>query len=235
MRKRLRKAFTLVELVTAMIMVSIVILTLGSLLVNGQRVFQSAYDSIHKSIHEDSRALVAAFGKFARQSNRSNYTLYEKDGELFTPANPEGSSDVAKGQAIEFRYWDTPFHEINDKDILLETTNIGSHYALFYLEDDQIKVDFGEVVEGVGGVSEGGIRKTTHITTRLLADNVDIDTNNEIFSHSVTGGGSGRAGVGNRADGMGNGCVNLNVTLRDDDDEVVEVVTAILLRADWPR
>ena len=46
-----------------MIMASILILSLGALLVNGQRVFKATYDSVHKPIHEDSRRLITAFGK----------------------------------------------------------------------------------------------------------------------------------------------------------------------------
>ena len=104
----------------------------------------------------------------------------------------------------------------------LDTTNTGTDYALFYLDGTILKVDYGKVVGGVGGVSGGQRNHAGNASTVILAENVDVLTNDKIFSHTVIS-------------GAGQGCIRLNATLKDGDSETVEIKTATLCRVIWPR
>jgi hypothetical protein len=89
------------------------------------------------------------------------------------------------------------------------------------LENDELKVDFGEVIDGVGAVLDGA-RTNRDVNTQVLAHDVDLSAGAGIFSHTVIG-------------GQGQGCVRMNLRLRDDDGQTVEIKTATLLRVIWPR
>lgn len=217
-----RKALTLVELVTAMAVASILMLAAGTLLVGGQRSFTQMFKAVHDPIQQDSRALTAAFKLIGRKSNRTNYTVYKIYGSTFSEALPLDGQTFATGQAVEFRYWDEPFYETAPGMDEMDVTDTGTYYALFYLENGKIYVDYGQVVNGIGGVHNGS-RRTSNIDTRcLLAHNVRVTDDAAYFSHQVIG-------------GAGSGCVSLNLTLENEDGKTVEVKTATLLRVTWPQ
>jgi len=216
-----KKGLSLIELIMAMAIAMILVLVIGVLLVGSSRSFHQVNSSIHNSIQEDSRALMAAFGAIGRKSNRTNYIVYKIIGETFIEAEPDRGESVAKGQAVEFRYWDEPFYELSQNMDEMNITDTGTNYALFYLHDDELYVDYGTVIDGVGGISNG-YRKTSNITTQCLAHQVDTTQNTDIFSHEITG-------------GVGSGCVSLNLTLIDDTEKTLEVKTATLIRVVWPQ
>jgi hypothetical protein len=66
-------------------------------------------------------------------------------------------------------------------------------------------------------VSGGQRNKAGTVSTVILAENVDVQTNDKIFSHTVIS-------------GAGQGCVRLNATLKDGDGDTVEIKTATLCR-----
>jgi hypothetical protein len=70
-------------------------------------------------------------------------------------------------------------------------------------------------------VSGGQRNQANKTSTVILAENVDVNTNNKIFSHTVIS-------------GAGQGCIRLNATLKDG-SVTVEIKTATLCRASWPR
>ena len=217
-----RSAFTLIEMIVTMAIAAIPILAVCTLLLGGQKGWQDSYDAVHKEIQQDALATMTTFGTIGRQSNRMNYRVYRISGGTFTQAVPPMGSTVARGQAVEMRYWDDGFDASGISMDTLETTNTGTHYALFYLDGDDLKVDFGQVANDIGGVS-GGARVTTGlIQTQVLAHDVDTATNDEVFAHTVIG-------------GEGQGSVRMDLTLRDSDGQTVEVKTATLLRIVWPR
>lgn len=221
MRNINQKGFSLVELIMSMAMASILVLATGILLLGNSRAYRQVYTSIHDPIQQDSRALTAAFGAVGRKSNRTNYKVYEVFGNSFTEAVPPSGQTIAVGQAVEFRYWDSPFYELSQNMDEMDIADTGSNYALFYLDDDKLYVDYGTVVDGVGGVVNGS-RKTSNIETQCLVQKVDTSEGEDIFSHEIVG-------------GVGNGCVSLNLTLINDKGQTINVKMATLVRVVWPQ
>lgn len=215
------RGFTLVELIVTIVIAAIPILAIGTLLVGAQKGWQDSYGAVHKQIQQDALTTMTTFGSIGRRANRSNYKVYRVIHGAFIEAQPEAGETLAVGQAVEMHYWNDGFQaEKVDLDTL-ETTNTGSHFALFYLENDALKVDFGDVIDGVGAVADG-TRTKRETQTQVLAENVDLSEGSDIFSHTVIG-------------GQGQGCVRMNVRLTDDDGETVQIRTATLLRVIWPR
>ena len=221
MKNKNRKALSLIELIMAMAMASILVLAAGTLLLGGANAYSQVYKSIHEPIQQDSRALATAFKTIGRKSNRTNYTVYEINGGSYTEAKPDYGESIAAGQAVEFRYWNKPFYELSKDMEEMDINDTGTHYVLFYLDDEAIYIDYGQVVNGVGAV-KNGVRQTGNITTYCLAENVDTTENTDIFSHEVVG-------------GAGSGCVSMNLTLKNEKDDTVEIKTATLLRVVWPQ
>ncbi len=221
MKKRNQKALSLVELILAMAMSTILVMAAGVLLLGGSNAFHQMYAATHDPLRQDAIALAAAFKSVGRKSNRTNYTVYEVTGNTFTEAQPDFGQTLAVGQAVEFRFWDAPFYELSQGMAEMDINDTGTHYALFYLKDDELWVDYGEVSDGVGAV-QSSTRRTSNIESQCLAHDVDTAANTDIFSHDIIG-------------GAGSGCVTLNVTLENDEGKTVDVKTATLLRVAWPQ
>jgi hypothetical protein len=223
---KFRSGLTLIELVIGMTINLIVVLTVGALLVGGNRGWQHTYNSANKKLKQDALATTVAFGSVGRKANRLGYTIYKKDGETFVPALPETADpeEVVSGNAVEFRYWDVALDE-TDSHQLMDVTKTATAYAFFYLDGDQLKVDYGPYPPGA--VPDGGGGKNTSgvVTQVLLAENVSVDEDSGLgaFSHTTVG-------------GTGQGSVRINVILTDpEDNESIRVMTATLMRNIWPR
>lgn len=214
--------FSLIELMVVVAIVAIPLLAVGILAAGGSRSFQQTYNSIHKPIKEDAMATMAAFGTIGRKSNRSNYKVYKISSGVYTEAVPPEGQEIAIGQAVEFRYWEQIFDPQNPADDALEVTNTGTHYALFYLDGNELKVDYGKVNSGAAAIQSSSRTTSNLIRTVVLARDVDLSAGSDLFSHNVVG-------------GTGTGAVRLNMLLTDDDGESVEVKTSVLLRMNWPR
>ncbi|MEN6426404.1 MAG: hypothetical protein ABFE13_13670 [Phycisphaerales bacterium] len=214
---------TLVELVTAMAAALIVIAGVGMLLAGGNRAWQRTYESANNKTNHQAQSVVAAFGAVGRKSNRGSYVLYRIADQTLTPALPPvGQPDaVVFGDAVEFRYWDVPLDE-TDSYSLMNAETTATAYALFYLDGDQLKVDYGPYPPGAAPAG-GGPRNTTGASTTLLAENVTVEPGSAPFSHSTVG-------------GTGQGSIRLNVILTDpNDNRTTEVMTSALMRNIWPR
>lgn len=222
--RKFYSGLTLTELVVTMLIASMLVLVVGFLVVSGQRGWNKIYNSAHKQIKQDSQAVMIRFGSMGRIANRLAYTIYDITGSTFTPAEPETSNpqEVVFGDAVEFRYWDVEL-DSGDSHQLLDVSKIATAYALFYLDGSRLKVDYGPYPPG--GVPEGGgSRNTSNITTTVLAENVTTDDGIGAFSHTTL-------------NGVGQGCVRINITLTDgaDPNDSVKVMTATLMRNIWPR
>ena len=223
---KFRSGLTMSELVIAMSMNIIVILAVGTLLAGGDRAWRNAFHSQNKQLKQDALATTVAFGSMGRRSNRLGYTIYEVNGGTFTPAVPVTSNpeEVVSGDAVEFRYWDVGLDSTDSSD-LMDPTKTATAYALFYLEGDALKVDYGPYPPGAVPAGGGSKNGSGVITEVLLAENVSTDPNSPVgaFSHTTIG-------------GVGQGSVRMNVILTDPEDgEEISVMTATLMRNIWPR
>ncbi len=215
---------TLVELITAMAISMILIAGVGLLLDSGNRAWLRTYESANDRLNQDAQALVAAFGAVGRRSNRGNYILYEITDGALSPALPPANQpdSVVFADAVEFRCWDVPLDPVDSYD-LMDADTMATAYALFYLDGDQIKVDYGSYPPGAAPEG-GGARNTTGISTTVLAENAHVEVGSAPFSHTTVA-------------ATGQGSVRLNVTLTDPNDEsrTLRVMTSVLMRNIWPR
>ena len=221
--RKTRLGLTIVELVITMAISIMLISVVGILLVSGQRAWNKTYNSAHKRIKEDSHDIMVRFSSIGRKSNRIDYTIYDITGSTFTPTAPQTSNpeEVVSGDSVEFRYWDVEL-DSEDSHELMDVTKTATAYALFYLDGDELRVDYGPYPPGAvpGGA---GARNTSDITTILLAENVTTDPNIGAFSHTTL-------------NGVGQGCVKINIALTDPEDgESIRVMTATMMRNIWPR
>lgn len=214
---------TLVELVIAGVASFVVIMAVGMLLGGGNHAWLRAYELAHSDESEAAQIIRAAFGGLGRRSNRGSYVLYRVHQRVFTPVRADASEPdaVVFGDAVEFRYWDVLL-DASDSHSIMDTDRIATAYALFYLEDQQLKVDYGPYPPGAVS-RHGGRRNTTGVTTVVLAENVTADADTGAFGHTANA-------------GVGRGCVRLKVTLTDPDTgTTTTVMTAALMRNIWPR
>lgn len=222
-KRRFRCGYTIIELTFANTISMIVILAAAILLVNGNRAWQRTYDLANKEIKTDSLLASIAFGSTGRRANRLDYTLYKFNGDILQPALPITSDpeEVIWADAVEFRYWDVPLDNEDSHDVM-DTAKTATAYALFYLHDDKLKVDYGPYPPGAAP-QDGGQRNTTGVTTQVLAENVSTEEERGAFSHTAL-------------NGVGQGAVRINVVLTDHSDgDTTKLMTAALLRNMWPR
>lgn len=214
--------FTLIEMMIVVAILAIPLVAVGILAAGGSRSFRQTYNSIHKEVRQDAVAVMTAFGSVARRSNRNNYKVYTIKNGVYAEAQPPAKEEIASGQAVEFRYWQDPFDPEHPGEHTLEVSNTGTHYALFYLDGSELKVDYGTIEGDVAGVVGGSRSAARILRTVTLTRFVDLSKTTDLFSHSIIG-------------GAGQGSVRVNLTLTDEEGEQVEVKTSVLLRMSWPR
>jgi Tfp pilus assembly protein PilV len=217
-----KAGFTIIEVSIAIIIVAIPILAVGVLLSGASRGWQKIYEDTNSSVRQDAAAVMASLQSFGRQANITNYQVYKIQTGSFLTAVPPSGQSVATGNAVEFRYWKETFNPSNPDVDTLEYANTGTNYALYYLDGKELKVDFGRVVNGIGGVSDNSRQTANIISTQTLARDVDLSKTSRLFSHTVVG-------------GKGGGCVNTDLILTDPKGVSVEVMFATMLRSAWPR
>lgn len=222
--KKFLSGISLVEVIIAMTVATVLVLVVGIILAGGQQAWHRTYDSANKQIKTEAEAVTVAFGSMGRRSNRLSYTIYNESSGNFTPALPQTSDpqETVYGDAVEFKYWDVEL-ESGDPHGLMDPEKIATAYALFYIDQGMLKVDYGSVDSaGIGAVpSGGGSRNTSNIYTVILAENVTPGSFGT-FSHTTIA-------------GTGQGSVKIDVTLNDpDDNEKIRIMTGTLLRNVWP-
>jgi len=217
-----RSGITLIELVVVMLLAAVPLAAVGMLLAGSSRIGQRIANDSQSSARLDGYAVMTSLQQFGRQSNLLKYTVYRITNSTFTVATPPSGKTIAAGQAVEFWYWNDKFNPQTSTADVLEISNTGTHYALYYLDGTQLKVDFGAVVNGVGGVKNNTRNTSNLIETQILASNVDIAKNINIFSHQIIS-------------GQGCGCVNTDLTLTDAKGVSVNIKFSTLIRSAWPR
>jgi hypothetical protein len=217
------RGVTLVELVATIAITLVLALAIGILLNGGARAWGRVYDSAFSKKQTDAETIVATLDSIGRRSNRINYVLYHINQNVFTPVAADASqaTQLLTGEAVEFRYWDVELNA-SDTNHLMDAGKTATAYALFYVTDGKLKVDYGAYPPG-GVPAGGGARNTAGVTTMTLAQNVSASSTAGPFSHTAMS-------------GTGQGCVRLNVTLTDPNTGTqTRVVTAALMRNLWPR
>ena len=219
MGRRFGCAFTVVELCVSTAVSLVLVLAVAALLVGGNRAWQRTYDSASSKVKQDALDTMIAFGSIGRRANRLNYAVYDMSGDTLTPALPKTTQpeEVVFCDAVEFRYWDVPLSQD-----LMDPKKIATAYALFYLDGDELKVDYGPYPPGAR--TGGGSRNTSGVTTRILAENAAVsEGSGGAFSHTTL-------------NKIGQGSVRISVTLTGPvDQETISVITATLMRNTWPR
>ncbi len=212
--RRSRRGFTLVELMTAIGIAMVPTFAVAILLVGSQRQWTRMFGSVVTGVHQDATNTLIAFGSIGRKSNKSAYTLYNRTNDTFTKANPTGTAEqVVEGDAVEFVFWDTDV-----SSDLLDFSVKGTAYAFLYVDQTQLKVDYGPYPPGA--VNGSGSRRTGNgIRTQVLANNVTSLK----FSHTTV-------------KSVGTGSVRINLVLTEPGTgKTVTVKTSTLIRNTWPR
>jgi hypothetical protein len=219
---QVRSGTTLVELAITMVIGAMLTFAVGMLLAGAQRTWNRTYNSVNNKAIQDAKAAMITFGVVGRKANRTDYILYALNGSTYNPAQPQtADQEVVIGDAVEFRYWDVEL-DTSDSHQLVDVSKTATAYGFFYIDDGELKVDYGPYPPGA--IPEGGgIRNTTGVTTLILAENVTVDPNIPTFSHTTIG-------------GVGQGSVRIGVTLTNPEDgKTVTLMTATLTRNIWPR
>lgn len=206
----------MIEVVVAMTAASIVMIIAAMLVNSGYRSWNKIFNAANCESRLGTLDTMTALGAVGRKSNKINYRVYEVVGNTFTRALPlVDPEEVVTGQAIEFRYWDTEL----DADLMNPATT-ATAYALFYLDGDELKVDYGPYPPG--GINGASHRITgAGVTTIKLAE----DVTGVEFSHTTK----------NMA-GDGWGCVRMKLVITDPTDlSSKTTLAATLMRNVWPQ
>jgi hypothetical protein len=216
-----RPGLTLIELVTATFIGLLTIMTVGIVLHASQRNWVKAYNDANRGIEIDALLTMVEFGSTGRQSNKSDYYVYQRNiSGSYVPATvPNGDpSMVATGNAVEFRYWDVPLNAANAN--ILRADNRAPAYRFFYQVGNELRVD-------QGAIDADGHRRTTGVTTQTLSRNVR--SNSLRFNHTIQ-----TRPQNPLQNPVGGGSVRMEAVFEDPDGSFITVRTATLLRNVWP-
>ncbi len=112
------KGLTLIELVTAIVISTVVVLGLGSVLADNQRGWQMMYNRTYSDVVTDAYTARIAFDSIVRKASSQRYKL-----------------DLT-GQYVEIYYYQDSSSTEPDR------------YAMFYTADGQLLVDYGNLDPG---------------------------------------------------------------------------------------
>jgi prepilin-type N-terminal cleavage/methylation domain-containing protein len=206
--------FTLIEIIITMVMTAMIAVTAGMLIQSGYRSWNRSFKNANCESRLGGIAETTALGAIGRKSNRVEYYVYNVSGSTFTHALPvTNPEEVVLGDAVELRYWNGSL-----QTGYMDPNKTATSYALFYLDSDQLKVDYGDCPPGA--INAGGHRNTSNSTV-TLASNVTYLR----FSHTTR-----------NLTGDGKGCVRMKLTIRDPDTgDLRTYIAASMLRNVWPQ
>jgi prepilin-type N-terminal cleavage/methylation domain-containing protein len=216
-----RNGFTLIEVIIAMVAGLMVMLTVALLVQSGHVSWNKSYKAANCDSRLDSLSSITAFSSYGRKSNKKDYYVYSIAGSTFTRVIPNSDpEEILTGHAVEFRFWSTDL-----EDGMLSPTSTADCYALFYIDDDHLKLDISNPAHGGAGppaIDAGGHRVTgTGVTTVTLANHV---TSVE-FSHTAR-----------NMTGDGKGCVRMKLIINDpNDNQAKTFLAATYIRNVWPE
>ncbi len=208
-----RSGFTLLEMVIAMALLLIPLVAVSIVMSHGQKIWQDSYNTTYGKDTRDVAAAIAAFSHWGRQSNRTNYTVYNIVSDTYEQALPVTGDEfeMIKGSAVEFRYWDDDAPTV----ALMDTSVTGTHYVFFYFKDALLHMDFGQV-DGSGNGAILGNKKRDPDSTMVLAENLKTDQ----CWFAYTG---------------GQGSVWIDLELDGKTNQILSTRTAVMPRNVWPR
>ena len=213
------QGFTLIELTMAIAASCIVMMSVAMLVASGQKSWARTFNTTYSECRLGSLDTMIALGSVGRKSNKMNYRIYKFVSGKYQRAvpvfNPE---EVVVGQAVEFRYWGDDL-----KADYMDPAKTADKYALFYLDNKQLKVDYGpyDPPANPGGINASGDRTTgAGITTITLTENIsEVD-----FSHTTY-----------NMTGDGYGCVRMKLVIADPvSGSPKTTIAATFLRNIWP-
>jgi hypothetical protein len=216
-----KNGFTLIEVIIAMVSGLMVMLTVAMLVQSGHTSWNKSYKAANCDSRLDSLSSITAFSSYGRKSNKKDYYVYSISGSTFTRLTPNTDpEEILTGQAVEFRFWSTDL-----ADGMLSPTSTADCYALFYIDDDQLKLDISNPAHGGAGppaIDAGGHRASgAGLTTVTLANHV---TSVE-FSHTTRD-----------MAGDGKGCVRMKLIINDPaDNQSKTFLAATYIRNVWPE
>ncbi|MBN2020487.1 MAG: hypothetical protein JW749_09705 [Sedimentisphaerales bacterium] len=208
--------FTLIELIMGVVASCIVMVSAAMLVASGQKSWNKTFNSAYSEARLGSLDSMVALGAVGRKSNKGDYCLYKLVSNSYQRAVPVSNpEEVVSGQAVEFRYWKDELDEdLMDPDVT------ATAYVLFYLNDDRLKMDFGDYPPG-GIDAAGHIRTGAGITTVTLTENVSSVE----FSHTAR-----------NMTGDGKGCIRMKLLITDPADGTTKTtLAATLMRNVWPQ
>ena len=130
-RPGFRKGATFVELLVAAAISVLPLSAVGILFVGGHQNWHKTFDSSNRKIEIQGHAATVFFGNIGRKAYVDNCVLH---------SITESSNSLVAGKSVEFRYWtQSQRHNPNSSDLRLSPTE----YALFYLDDKKLKIDYG--------------------------------------------------------------------------------------------
>ena len=191
-------------------------MTVAMLLYSGQRSWTQIYARSNSESQVGSMNAMVALGAFGRKSNKMNYCLYQLVGNRYVRVVPAAQpEEVVIGDAVEFRYWDVPL-----SGEIVNTQTTATAYAFFYLNNGNLKIDYGPYPPGAIDAAGYRISGDTVTTVTLVRNITDVE-----FSHTTR----------NMA-GDGKGCVRMKLTVTDSaTGQSKTILAATLMRNTWPQ
>ena len=113
------KGFTLVELVVVIAMAGIMTVGVGVLLANGQKTWNVLSERVYGDSTVNDFVVVKAFDTICRKASLRKYVLSES------------------GNSLQLYYWDKA-----------STASTPENYATFYLDDNEMYVEYGTLEPG---------------------------------------------------------------------------------------
>jgi hypothetical protein len=218
-RYRTARGVTLAELVTVMVVTSIIVLIVSTMLCASQKQWLKTYAYANTGIDADAVNTMITYGMMGRKSNKNDYVVYKLTNGSYTKVLPPTSdpTSLVTGDALEMRYWDTDFNST-----LLDPDTTATAYAFFYFDGHNLKVDEGPYnsTTHIGAVNNGNRVTGGQVKTIVLSTRATSLT----FSHNTKD-----------AAGDGDGSVRIEVTFTDPaTKDTLSIKSATLMRNVWP-
>jgi coenzyme F420-reducing hydrogenase delta subunit len=197
--------FTLLELMTTIVITVIPISVVGILLVGGQRNWNQTYLSVNKQIKIDAQTAASVFSKIGRNASRFDSVIMSESGMESIPDITE--EDFLSGQVVEFRFWQ-PRPVGKGSRSNPKPADQPTDYARFYRDpvDNTLNVDYGPYPYKIRIVA----------STRILARNVvSLEFNQMGFN------------------GVKQNCIRMNLVLSENkivesEDNITVMATALM-------
>jgi hypothetical protein len=140
------KGVALMELVVAIVISVIPVSLVGILLVSGQQNWHQTYKIANSIMAVEAQAATVVFGQVGRRSDRNASSIFLGKAGPALSTSPSGNT-LVYGDGIQFKY-------CTDQSLKKKRKNQNvdlftpTEYACFYLNRNQLKVDYGYLKTG---------------------------------------------------------------------------------------